>query len=106
MKEGIVILIIGVLTVFLALLSLFLVFQFFVPGILKILARKPVKELEVKVRKEAHSGEEIAAVSAAVYMVLSEVHDEENAILTIHQSEKEYSPWSSKIYGTHHFKRS
>ena len=41
-----------------------------------------------------------AAISVAIHMYLDERHDKENAILTIKQARKLYSPWSSKIYGT------
>jgi glutaconyl-CoA/methylmalonyl-CoA decarboxylase subunit delta len=39
-----------------------------------------------------------AAISAALYLYLNEIHDEENSILTIKKVSKAYSPWSSKIY--------
>ena len=44
----------------------------------------------------------MAAVAAAIYIFLAQNHDEENAILTINKARKDYSPWSSKIYMTHH----
>ena len=51
------------------------------------------------------TGEEITAIAAAIYMFIEETHDEENAILTISKSSKNYSPWSSKIYATHNLAR-
>ena len=47
------------------------------------------------------TGEEAAVIAAAVHLYLNEQHDQENPILTIRQAKKSYSPWSSKIYGTH-----
>lgn len=44
------------------------------------------------------SGEEIAAISMALYEHLN-AHDAENTILTINKVKRAYSPWSSKIYG-------
>ena len=43
------------------------------------------------------SGEIYAAIAMAIYEV-TELHDDENAILTIKRSVSSYSPWSSKIY--------
>ncbi len=45
------------------------------------------------------SGEEFAAIAATIYMYTNELHDEENTVLTINKVMKNYSPWSSKIYG-------
>lgn len=43
------------------------------------------------------SGEEIAAIAAALYEHLN-AHDVESTILTINKVKRAYSPWSSKIY--------
>jgi len=45
------------------------------------------------------SGEENAAIAAALYLFFSELHDEEKYVMTIRKVSKTYSPWSSKIYG-------
>jgi Na+-transporting methylmalonyl-CoA/oxaloacetate decarboxylase gamma subunit len=45
------------------------------------------------------SGEIFAAIAAALYEVEEDVHDLENTVLTIHKVTRNYSPWSSKIYG-------
>jgi hypothetical protein len=45
------------------------------------------------------SGEENAAIAAALYLFFSELHDEEKYVMTIKKVSKTYSPWSSKIYG-------
>jgi len=42
-------------------------------------------------------GEIFAAIAMAIYQS-TELHDEENTILTIKNTERNYSPWSSKIY--------
>ncbi|MDR0732689.1 MAG: OadG family protein [Dysgonamonadaceae bacterium] len=49
--------------------------------------------------KEAteQSGELFAAIAMAIYEA-TELHDEENTILTIKNKASIYSPWSSKIY--------
>ncbi len=103
-EEGIIILLIGMSIVFLSLLSLFVVFQYLVPFLIKsVIKRKknPLTEGNKTRDEDSGSGEEMAAICSAVYMLLEEAHDEENAIITINQSAKVYSPWSSKIYVTH-----
>jgi len=45
----------------------------------------------------AQSGEIYAAIAMAIYEA-TETHDEENAILTIKNTVRNYSPWNSKIY--------
>ncbi|ACF43233.1 OadG family transporter subunit [Pelodictyon phaeoclathratiforme] len=49
-------------------------------------------------------GEVSAAISVAISLYLDELHDQENAILTIRKVGKSYSPWSSKIYNVINFK--
>ena len=49
--------------------------------------------------KAIMTGEENAAIAAALYLFFSELHDEEKYVMTIRKVSKTYSPWSSKIYG-------
>ncbi len=101
-QEGVTILMVGLTIVFISLLLLFIVFQFIVPRVLKILDfKKPVAKKVEKDDGSIESGEQMAAIAAAIYSFLEEAHDEENAIVTINKSRKDYSPWSSKIYTTH-----
>ncbi len=55
-------------------------------------------ELDQKT-KIVMTGEENAAIAAALYLFFSELHDEEKYVMTIRKVSKTYSPWSSKIYG-------
>jgi hypothetical protein len=43
------------------------------------------------------SGDIYAAIAMAIYEA-TELHDEENTILTIKKTARSYSPWNSKIY--------
>jgi len=45
------------------------------------------------------SGEVNAAIAMALYLYHSELHDNEETVLTIKKVARNYSPWSSKIYG-------
>jgi len=106
-SEGYVILLSGLLIVFSALLILSLFFKFGLPVMLyiyKIITKgrdKKIKDIRINA-DENFTGEVAAAISSAIHLYLNEQHDDENAILTIKQARKLYSPWSSKIYGTHH----
>lgn len=106
-NEGYIILITGLVIVFGALLLLSGFFKFGLPILLyiyKIITKgksKKIKEISVNTN-EQFTGEIAAAISTAIHLYLKNQHDDENAILTIKQARKLYSPWSSKIYGTHH----
>ncbi len=65
-------------------------------------ARKAKKGVHVegvpdKIEEEL-SGEVSAAIAMALHLFQSEIHDEENTVLTIKKVSRTYSPWSSKIY--------
>lgn len=51
-----------------------------------------------RVKDEETSGEVNAAIAMALHLYQSELHDEENTVLTIRKVSRNYSPWSSKIY--------
>lgn len=109
MEKGLIILIIGMGIVFMGLVLLHQVFQHIVPFALSI-GKKKVQVPEINTgdqpaKQYSRTGEEITAIAAAVHLFMEEAHDEENAILTISSSSKNYSPWSSKIYATHHLGR-
>jgi len=104
-SEGYVILFSGLLIVFTALLTLSLFFKFGLPVMLyvyKLITKgrdKKIEDISIEV-KDDFTGEVAAAIATGIHMYLNEQHDHENAILTIKQVKKPYSPWSSKIYGT------
>jgi Na+-transporting methylmalonyl-CoA/oxaloacetate decarboxylase gamma subunit len=88
--------------VFVALILLYLFFKQF--GLFNI--RKQKKNIEAYAILEGKpmlnqdvSGEVLAAISTALYLHETEQHDYESTILTINRANKNYSPWSSKIYG-------
>jgi len=45
------------------------------------------------------SGEILVAIGMALYELDEDAHDFENTVLTIQKVKRNYSPWSSKIYG-------
>lgn len=98
--ESFVIAIAGYLIVFTALVLLFCLFSL-TPKLIK-LGKSKVRLRQGKQalihQGEGISGEEIAAISMALFLYMDEMHDEESGVLTIKQISRSYSPWSSKIY--------
>jgi len=95
---------VGYLIVFVALIALYVVFH----NIPKILASVTKRRLRRQLKKKGIeeeviedltiSGEVGAAISTALHLYFSEMHDDEKTVLTIKKISSRYSPWSSKIY--------
>ena len=91
----------AVIIVFSGLILLYLSFKLI--GIIAVnLSSKRVMRTSGLTKEEAkgitaQSGEIYAAIALAIYEA-TEMHDEENTILTIKNTARNYSPWSSKIY--------
>jgi Na+-transporting methylmalonyl-CoA/oxaloacetate decarboxylase gamma subunit len=115
--SGIVLALIAMTTVFSALILLYIVF--------KVLGNYQVRRQNKKSKKCAEdaasadgtsagtsatatasvqnpgdiSGEVFAAIASTIYTYQNELHDEEITIITIDKVSRNYSPWSSKLYG-------
>ena len=104
---GIGMTVIGYVVVFIALLLLYIIF-FNLTKVLQInvkkLLRRDGKVIEIK-EDLSISGEVNAAIAMALHLYYSEMHDKEDAVLTINKTSRTYSPWSSKIYGLRQFSR-
>jgi Na+-transporting methylmalonyl-CoA/oxaloacetate decarboxylase gamma subunit len=91
-----------ILVVFLALFLLFLFIKL-IGKYINIRQKKNNENMATldgkPVVHEEISGEVFAAISTALYLYETEQHDFESTILTINRAAKNYSPWSSKIYG-------
>ncbi len=94
---------IGVMVVFFALVILVFAFKItgkLSRGIFNIKKKKSILMSKVEAARKAElTGHEVAAISMALHLFLSDAHDEESNIITIKRIERRYSPWSSKIYG-------
>ena len=95
---------VGYLIVFVALITLYFVFQY-IPVLLNKMTKRRLKaklrqqgEEEVIVDDITISGEVSAAISTALHLFFNEMHDDEKTVLTIKKISSRYSPWSSKIY--------
>ena len=90
---------------FMGLLLLYLIFK--QVGKISIAASKrnakKAKTGDINAENDDLAGEEagevFAAIATALYEVTEDVHDLENTVLTIHKVTRNYSPWSSKLYG-------
>jgi glutaconyl-CoA/methylmalonyl-CoA decarboxylase subunit delta len=100
--QGATIAIVGWLIVFAALVLLVIVFTQ-TPKIIYYQTRKKLKQQTKQTvisNSEFHiPGDTSAAISMALHLYFSELHDEESNVITIKRVRKTYSPWSSKIYG-------
>ncbi len=101
-NDGILITVAGYIVVFLALLLLYFIFTN-LTKVLNFNLRKRLREAGKVSDSESKDlnipGEINAAISMALLLHFQEVHDYEDAVLTIKKVQKTYSPWSSKIYG-------
>lgn len=87
--------------VFFSLVILFIAFKFLGRMSSKSLKKNQKTEsIEAKVVANAEelSGEVNAAIAMSLFLYYNELHDDENAVLTIKKVSRNYSPWSSKIY--------
>ncbi len=112
--HGVALTVIAMTTVFFALFIISIFLMGVARGLKKIQQARAVKkvpseekqEVKTKIKSEEETaGEVMAAISAAIYMYNDELHDEENAILTINKVNRRYSPWSSKIHNMNVYTR-
>jgi len=100
--DGLIITFVGYLIVFAALVLLYFVFNN-LPKLLHIQTRRELrkkgKKHDLSAQEIEISGEVNAAIGAAVFAIFNEMHDDEDTVITIKRVSKNYSPWSSKIYG-------
>lgn len=98
--------IVGYVIVFSALVLLFFVYNL-LPKFINFNVRRQLrKEGKCDDCEVMHiEGDVSAAISMALYLHLSEAHDEESDVITIKRISKQYTPWSSKIYSTNPFFR-
>lgn len=93
--------IIGYVIVMIALSFLWLIYAM-IPKLLNQYTKWELKRQGKKECAESDtlglSADELAAISSALYMYLSELHDYESGMITIKKVSRTYSPWSSKIY--------
>ena len=89
--------------VFSGLILLYLIFKFVGKSAVAASKRRAEKAAGVTSSSTPSSGEVsgevLAAIGMALYELNEDAHDLENTVLTINKVTRNYSPWSSKIYG-------
>lgn len=99
-SEALIIAVVGYIVVFASLVLLFWLFN----TIPKLIYMKSGRKRKAEGSSDQDQGElgipgdTSAAISMALHLYFSELHDEESGVLTIKKVSKSYSPWSSKIY--------
>ncbi len=91
--------VIGIVVVFIALTILVLLFSLTQYLILNSSKKKLIKAGKKEEEIIDVSANEIAAISMALHLFMSDIHDKESNVITIKRIERRYSPWNSKIYG-------
>ena len=97
--------IVGIVVVFIALAILVLCFEGIQTLIINSSKKKRLRAGKNDEEIVDIAANEIAAISMALHLYLSDFHDEESNIITIKRIERRYSPWSSKIYGLNNLNR-
>lgn len=100
---------IAISVVFLALILLYLVFKntkrFYDIKWANLFKKKDdLADIQIEMTEEI-SGEVNGAIAMALFLYTSELHDNEQTVLTIKKVARTYSPWSSKIYGMRNYSR-
>ncbi len=99
---GLAMIMIAMIVVFSSLIMLFLTFKYLAKMYnldLKKRFRRSRPDLEVTDEIEDITGETAAAISLALNLYHQQLQGLDDAIITIKNAAKKYSPWSSKIYG-------
>jgi len=107
-RQATIIVVVGYLIVFLALVVLYLVFRYVMPLFFKIkMYRRAAREGRAldDSEKQELSGEVNAAIATALYLYFDEIHDFESNVITIRKVSKSYSPWNSKLYNMRNLER-
>lgn len=99
---GYMISIVSITVVFVSMAILIFIFKS-IPHLLHLNIRKKLKRERVVLTDETPTisldVNVHAAIAMGLHLYFEELHDEESNVITIHNAPKQYSPWSSKIYG-------
>lgn len=96
----------SLITIFLVIV-IFVVLFSVVPAIRNFLRNSSNKSTSTNGGKKSSSipAGDSAAIAAAIFLFMDEIHDKENRVVTIKRVSRTYSPWNSKIYGVNWLKR-
>ncbi len=83
---------IGFLLVFMVLILMVFIMQAMGKGFKQNKQKQPADKVKLE-------DEKVAAITTALKIFQSNLHDKESEVITIHKIKSVYSPWSSKIHG-------
>ena len=100
---GLILALTAMSVVFLALILLYFIFKAIGNANIKAGKKRSAAASGTEVEKSAYGevpGEVYAAIATAMHLYQEddENHDEESFVVTLHHTDRTYSPWSSKIY--------
>jgi len=105
---GVTLAVVGYLTVFASLVLMFYIYSI-IPKIIDFSVRKKLRKRgKHKIAENENLsivGEENAAIAMALHLYFNETHDEESNVLTFKNSQRSYTPWSSRIYNLNEYYR-
>jgi glutaconyl-CoA/methylmalonyl-CoA decarboxylase subunit delta len=97
---GIAMTIIAMGVVFTGLILLYLTFKYVAKIYSMEIKKKKAKPAVAGVHEEMDiPGEVNAAIAMALHLYRTQLHDNEDPVITMKRVARTYSPWSSKIYG-------
>lgn len=97
---GIAMAIIAMSVVFTGLLLLYLTFKYVARIYSMEIRKKKTVPTVTGVREDSDiPGEVNAAIAMALHLYRTQLHDNEDPVITMKRVARTYSPWSSKIYG-------
>lgn len=103
---GVTLAVVGYLTVFIALVVMFYIYNL-IPKIIDFFVRQKLRregKFKAAAKDELYiQGEVSAAIAMALNLYFNEIHDEESNVLTFKDSNRDYSPWNSKIYSVNDY---
>ncbi|MCK9616953.1 MAG: hypothetical protein M0R21_03870 [Lentimicrobiaceae bacterium] len=62
-------------------------------------SQEPAPDTQNPQPTEDNTGEVVTAIGLALSMYMRDIHDFEQAVITMQKVMRPYSPWSSKFYG-------
>ncbi|MCR4658832.1 MAG: OadG family protein [Bacteroidales bacterium] len=104
---GIGLTVVAVVVVFLALLCISLILQGYGKTIMRVQSKrglfKPTATAKGTAEDADTEAEVMVAIAAAVHLYNDELHDEEDAVITIQKVERAWTPWNAKYYNMNHY---
>lgn len=100
-STALIIVFVGLIIVFFVLTLIYLFFKYILPFILEsLILFKAKREGNMNLTSDSLRipAGDTAAIAMALYLHLSDMHDDESNIITIKRVSRTYSPWSSKLY--------